>query len=83
MVLNNLKKGKTQGLFRKDLNEEIIAKLHVSRIMTMGTNTYFTHDELLSAEVFREIYIYHIHGIANARGLEVLEKSLKNHLINV
>ena len=83
MVLNNLKKGKAQGLFRKNLNEEIIAKLHVSRIMTMGMNACFTHDELLSVEVFREIYIYHIHGIANAKGLEVLEKCLKNQKINV
>jgi AcrR family transcriptional regulator len=83
MVLNNLKKGKTQGVFRKNLNEEIIAKLHVSRIMTMGENAFFTHDELLSSEVFREIYIYHIHGIANAKGLEILDKNLKNHEINV
>ena len=83
MVLNNLKKGKAQGLFRKNLNEEIIAKLHVSRIMTMGINGCFTHDELLSADVFREIYIYHIHGIANAKGLEILEKNLKNHTISV
>jgi AcrR family transcriptional regulator len=83
MVLNNLKKGKAQGLFRKNLNEEIIAKLHVSRMMTMGMNACFTHDELLSVEVFREIYIYHIHGIANAKGLEILEKNLKNQKINV
>ena len=83
MVLNNLKKGKAQGLFRKNLNEDIIAKLHVSRIMTLGMNCCFTQDELLSEEVFREIYIYHIHGIANAKGLEILEKNLKNQKINV
>ncbi len=83
MVLDNLKKGKAQGIFRKDMNEEIIAKLHVSRIMAMGDNICFTHDELLSTEVFREIYIYHIHGIANARGLDILDKRLKKMEINV
>ena len=77
LILKNLQKGKTQGLFRKDLNDEVIAKLHVSRIMIMTENDLFTHEELVSKEVAREIYIYHIHGIANAKGLEILEKNLK------
>jgi AcrR family transcriptional regulator len=83
MILKNLQKGKSQGLFRKDLNEEVIAKLHVSRLMVATDNDLFTHEELVSHEVAREMYIYHIHGIANARGLEILEKSLKKNEINI
>ena len=83
MVLENLKKGKSQGLFRKNLNEEIIAKLHVSRITEMAGNTCFTHEELMSSEVFLEIFIYHIHGIANVKGLDILEKNLKKNGIHV
>jgi AcrR family transcriptional regulator len=77
MVIQNLIKGKAQGIIRKDLNEEVIAKLHVSRIMVMTEDILFTHEELVSKEVSKEIYIYHIHGIANAKGLEILEKNLR------
>ena len=83
MILKNLRKGKVQGLFRKDLNEEVIAKLHVSRLLVATDNDLFSHEELVSHEVAREMYIYHIHGIANARGLEILEKSLKKNEINI
>jgi AcrR family transcriptional regulator len=81
LILTNLQKGKSQGLFRKDLNDEVIAKLHVSRIMVMTENSLFTHEEMVSKEVAREIYIYHIHGIANSKGLEILEKNLKKNEI--
>lgn len=83
MVLANLQKGKMQGLYRKNLNEDIIARLYVSRTMAMQGNSLFSHEELLSVEFFKEIFIYHIHGIANAKGMEVLERNLKKNEITV
>ena len=81
-ICYNIKKGKEEGLYRKDLNEEIIAKLHLSRIERIPDNSIFTIDEYISPKFFYEIFIYHIRGIANEKGLNILEKSLKKLEIN-
>lgn len=81
-ILNNLLKGKTEGLYRTDLDEEIIAKIQLSRIESAYDDKIFTHDELLSSKIFNELFIYHIRGIANEKGLEVLERTIKERDIN-
>jgi AcrR family transcriptional regulator len=78
IILANMKKGKAEGIFRQEMNEEIIAKMHVSRIMAASENSMFTHEELHSVAFFREFFIYHIRGIANEKGLKILENCLKN-----
>ncbi len=76
-ILNNLKKGKADGLYRSELNEEIIAKVQLLRMETSFDTEIFTLEEVMSAKVFFEIFIYHIRGIANDKGIELLEKKLK------
>jgi len=77
LVLLNMKKGKEQGIYRQEMNEEVIARMHVSRIMNMPENSMFSRDELFSPAVILEGFIYHIRGISNQQGLEILEKNLK------
>jgi TetR/AcrR family transcriptional regulator, cholesterol catabolism regulator len=77
-TLANLAKGKAEGLYRKELNEELIAKLQLSRVEAAFDDKIFTQEELLSPKLFLEMFIYHIRGIANEKGLIVLEKILKD-----
>jgi TetR/AcrR family transcriptional regulator, cholesterol catabolism regulator len=74
-VYNNLKQGKKEGLYRKDLNSEIIAKLHVSRTETLFDNDMFTQEELTSLEMFHEIFVYHLQGILSHEGRIFFEKN--------
>ena len=76
-ILCNLKKGKADGLYRSELNEEIIAKIQLLRVETTFDTEIFTIEEIISTKVFFEIFIYHIRGIANEKGIEVLEQKLK------
>lgn len=78
IILQNMKKGKAEGIFRQDLREDIIAKLHVSRIMNSSDNSLFNYEETHSPAFFREFFIYHIRGIANEKGLAILENCLPN-----
>ncbi len=71
--LRNLEKGKRDGLYRKELNAEIIAKLHVFRIENIIDNDLFTPEELVSEAFFNEIFKYHIYGIVNNKGLEYIK----------
>jgi len=76
-TLANLAKGKAEGLYRTELNDELIAKLQLSRVESAFDDKIFTQDELLSAKLFLEMFIYHIRGIANEKGLTVLEQKLR------
>jgi len=76
-VLRNIIKGKKEGLFRVDLDDEIIAKMQTTRFMNMGHDEFFNPEEMFKPKYILELFIYHIRGIANSKGLEVLEKTLE------
>ena len=85
-MLANIRKGKKEGLYRKELDEEIIAKLHLLRIENLQESGIFREVEMRSPKFFQEIFVYHIHGLATDKGLRVLNEnmqklsSLDNHL---
>ena len=76
-VLNNLKSGIKEGLYRKEINSDIITKIYVSRLEQSYDNSIFSISEVTSIEVFNEVLIYHLHGICNQKGLKILNKKLK------
>lgn len=76
-ILINLKKGKKEGLYRREMNNEIIAKLYLSRSESIHLNDLFTVEEYTSSELFVELLTYHIRGIATEKGIAVLEKRIK------
>lgn len=77
-IHSNLKRGKEEGLYRSDLDVDIISKIHVSRIYTTYESDLFTNEEKTSLKVFYEFFIYHIRGIASEKGILLLEQKLKN-----
>jgi len=76
-ILLNLKKGIKEGLYRKDMNIEIIAKLYLSRTENNELNKLFSVEEFTSIKPFIEVLTYHIRGIATEKGILVLEKKVK------
>jgi AcrR family transcriptional regulator len=76
-ILRNIEKGKDQGLYRIELDNEIIAKIQTSRFIHMSSDEFFDRNEMLKPQYVMELFIYHIRGIANKKGLEVLEKTLE------
>ena len=43
----------------------------------MNTDDFYGTDEMLNSQYILELFIYHIRGIANEKGLEVLDKTLE------
>jgi AcrR family transcriptional regulator len=76
-ILLNLKKGKEEGLYREDINEEIISKLYLTRSENNNLRELFTIEEFTSNTVFVELLTYHVRGIATEKGIIVLEKMIK------
>jgi AcrR family transcriptional regulator len=81
-TLFNLRKGKQEGLYRNDMNEEVIAKLYLSRSENISYSGIFTVEEFTSVNLFVEMLTYHVRGIATQKGIDVLEKKLDNYLTN-
>jgi AcrR family transcriptional regulator len=79
-ILLNLKKGKDEGLYRNDMDDEVIAKLYLSRSESMPLSTLYTVEELTSIKIFVELLTYHIRGIATQSGIEELEKNIEKFL---
>jgi AcrR family transcriptional regulator len=76
-ILVNLKKGITEGLYRKELNKEVIAKLYLWRSENAHLDELFTVEEFTSIKLFIELLTYHVRGIATDKGIIVLEKKIK------
>lgn len=76
-ILVNLKKGISEGLYRKDLNKEVIAKLYLWRAETAHFDNLFTIEEFTSLKLFVELLSYHVRGIATGKGITELEKKIK------
>lgn len=75
-VLSNMKKGKEEGIYREDLKEEIIAKLYVTRIIHAHESEIITIEDFIAPEAYKEYFVYHIRGIANQKGIEILESNM-------
>jgi AcrR family transcriptional regulator len=76
-ILTNLNNGKKEGLYRDDLNNEIIARLYLSRSESIHVSDLFTIEEYTSHELFMELIKYHVRGIATQKGISVLEQKIK------
>lgn len=76
-VLLNLKKGKEEGLYREDMEEEIIAKMYLSRSENIQYSELFTVEEFTSLKLFAELITYHVRGIATEKGITVLENKMR------
>lgn len=76
-ILFNLKKGKEEGLYRAEMDEEIIAKIYLSRVENIHLNDLFSVEEFTSMKLFMELLTYHIRGIATPLGIAELEKKIE------
>jgi hypothetical protein len=75
-VQNNLIKGKKEGLFRNDLNEDVIARLNLMRIEGIMNSGTFSLEEMVSPDLFSEIFRYHVYGIVSDKGRYIFEQEL-------
>ncbi len=74
----NMKKGQKEGYYRKDFNADVIAKLYIVRIDIIFDQTLFPMEEHNLGELYKEIFKYHIRGIASEKGLDYLKEKLKS-----
>ena len=83
-IERNLSQGIKEGLYRKDMNTHVIAYFYLIRMdqfLSMEADDD-TIKNISSETILTELFIYHIRGIANDKGLEYLEGKLIKELRN-
>jgi AcrR family transcriptional regulator len=69
LITRNLRKGKSEGVYRNDIHEHYIGLLHMARIEMLENGEIIGESESASGSFLEEIFKYHLHGICNTTGL--------------
>jgi len=80
-IKNNLLKGIEEGLYRNDLNPDIIASLYIKRLDDVFFEKDFYAQDYPQHEVFKQLFIYHLRGIVSSKGLKYLETKMDTNTI--
>ena len=73
-IESNLQKGVEQGLYRKDMNIRIVARLRLEEV-EMGFNPdMFPPDKFNFAKVQMELFNHFMHGITTLKGHKLINK---------
>lgn len=79
-TVENLKAGMSEGLYRDDLDVEVIAKLQVGRmLLTLNPeNEIFTERETSGIELFDKVIEYHMHAVCTEKGIKYFKQQFNN-----
>jgi AcrR family transcriptional regulator len=73
-ILDNIQRGKNEGLYRSDLNDEIVATVYVSSTDLISNGDVFANFDMTSDQIFMELLNFQLYGMANEKGLDYLKK---------
>jgi len=74
-ILNNLKAGIKEGLYRKDIDTEIVSRIFVSALDILIDQQRFPSKKYHFYNLYKEFVNYHLGGILTPKGVTYLEQS--------
>ena len=72
-IVSLLNKGISEGLFREDINVEIIARLILEQFKLLSNQEIFPEDKYSMIDIFENIVINFVRGIVTVNGLELID----------
>ncbi len=73
-ISNNIIKGINEGLYRDNLNIELIAGLYVRTLVDMHNKDYCFVENITFNQIFEAMFENHIRAISTPEGIEYFEK---------
>ena len=80
VVKENLNWGVKEGLYREEINIDIIAKLYMNKAMFLVDEDIFPLKDYRRDELVKEHILYHLHGVITTKGHKLLKNYLKKDL---
>lgn len=80
-IKKNLESGIASGLYRENLNPELISRFYLSMVSSIMDGESLFSSDFSYLELHTEMMRYHIRGIASSKGREYLKKKFKQENI--
>jgi AcrR family transcriptional regulator len=77
-IMQNIVRGKQEGLYRSDINEEIISYFYLGWITQFSNENMQTvfENKYSNQEILRELYLFHLNALLSDKGREYLKKRI-------
>lgn len=72
-IKKNIEQGIGEGIYRENLNPELISKLYVNNLVAMHQAEFLARNGMSFAMVFEVMFENHIRAITNRKGLDYFE----------
>jgi TetR/AcrR family transcriptional regulator, cholesterol catabolism regulator len=76
----NIEQGIEEGLYRPEIDSEIISKFHMESVLMMMTSNTFLQEKHSMYEVSREIMEHYIYGIVTPKGEKLYRKYKEQYI---
>lgn len=73
-IIENLNMGIQQGVYRSDINTDVVAKLYVGKTLFLIDEEMFPLRDYDRTNLFKEYINYHTRGIASPKGLNLFNQ---------
>jgi len=73
-IEKNIKRGKGEGIYRSEIDSDILAKMYVAKVRSIMDEDWFPIKEYDRKNLLLVFIEYHIRGIANEHGIALFEK---------
>lgn len=74
VVADNLRKGIEEGIYRDELDVDLLADLYVQKIAVLHSGEFCSDPAVTFEKIFEIMFENHIRGIVNQTGLEYFEQ---------
>ncbi|MDA0198008.1 MAG: TetR/AcrR family transcriptional regulator [Bacteroidetes bacterium] len=75
IISDNISKGISEGLYRQDIQADIITQLYLANSTVLITNTEFIKQNHQLTTLYTQMLKYHLFGIASTEGVKYLNKN--------
>jgi TetR/AcrR family transcriptional regulator, cholesterol catabolism regulator len=76
-IMENLRRGIEEGLYRGDINRDIVAKSRIEASFLVFNPDLFPHSKYSMSEVNFQLAILFLYGVASDKGKQLIEKYTK------
>jgi len=73
---HNIRKGKAEGYYRPEINEEIVVQMHIANVENLTEIGFYNSPEWTPEVVQHELFNYHMHAMLNQKGVEEYKRLL-------
>lgn len=78
-IKNNLERGIKEGLYRANLNADIVARIYIGSLPMFSDDELFPFNQFPRSELHKEFVRYHINGIVSDQGRKLLDTYIQTY----